>query len=250
MSTTPFHDQTVVITGGTSGIGRAAGIVFASRGAHVVLAGRDPESGATVVDEIAGLGGSARFVDTDVTSPHDRARLLAEAPDAGILVNSAGFRAPMLPAVDLTDADFDATFATNVKATYFLCALFGARMAQRGGGAIVNVSSINGTRNQPAFAAYNASKAAVDGITRAFAEELGPSGVRVNAVAPGPTWTPYTRSNFADVLDDFMATNPVPGPGEADEVADAIVFLAGDTARHVTGVILPVDGGRLAVLGS
>jgi NAD(P)-dependent dehydrogenase (short-subunit alcohol dehydrogenase family) len=245
-----FSDQTVVITGGTAGIGKAAGLAFARLGARVVLVGRDEDRGLSAVAELASIGASARFVDVDVTSSAGRSRLLEEVPDADVLVNNAGYRAPMLPAVDLEEGDFDRTFDANVKAAYFLSALFGRQMASRGRGAIVNVSSINAVRNQPAFAAYNASKAALDALTRAFAEELGPSGVRVNAVAPGPTWTPYTRENFADVLDDFMASNPVPGPGEAEEVADAIVFLAGDTARHVTGAVLPVDGGRLAILGS
>ena len=249
MSSNEFADRVIVITGGTSGIGRATARRFAERGADVVVAGRDSSAGAETVESIVRNGGRARFVETDLCSASARLELAATVPEADVLVNSAGFRAPVSPAMDLTESDFDMTFDVNVKAAYFLSAAFGQQMAARGRGAIVNVSSLNALRNQPAFAAYNASKAALDGLTRAFAEELGPAGVRVNSVAPGPTWTPYTRENFGDVLDAAMSTNPLPGPAEADQVAQVVVFLASEAASRITGTVLPVDGGRHAVLG-
>jgi NAD(P)-dependent dehydrogenase (short-subunit alcohol dehydrogenase family) len=241
--------STALVTGGTSGIGRATAIALAGLGAHVVLSGRDAGRGAEVVENIRAGGGKADFVAADLTdassarSLADRARELGGRVD--VLVNNAGIF-PTGPTAEITETDFDRVYAINVKVPFFLVAELAPEMAARGHGVIVNVSTMVATRGMAGMALYGSSKAAVELMTKAWAAEFGPSGVRVNAVSPGPTRTEGTAV-FGEGLDELAANGPAGRVASPAEIAAAIAFLAAEEASFVQGAILPVDGGRLAV---
>ena len=146
----------------------------------------------------------------------------------------------------MTEADFDAVFALNVKAPYFLVAELAPEMAKRGHGAIINVTTMVAEFGAAGMSLYGASKAALVLLTKSWAAEYGPQGVRVNAVSPGPTRTEGTAP-MGENLDQLAAAGPAGRPGSPQEIAEAIVFLATDRASFVHGAILPVDGGRIAV---
>lgn len=236
-----FDGKTVVVTGGTIGIGRAAVNAFAAAGARVIAVGRDSVRGADIVREASG---DVRFVAADLSKVGETRRLAETTGPVDVLVTSAGYHSPPGAAAETSEADFAQTLAVNVTAPFFLSAAYAPAMAERGSGAIVHVSSGNATRDQKGFAAYNVSKAALNAVVRAFANEWGPSGVRVNAVAPGPTRTPYAEQ-FGSAVDELMARTPLGRPGSVEQVSDAILFLASDRSSHTTGAVLPVDGGQL-----
>ncbi|SDT22829.1 SDR family NAD(P)-dependent oxidoreductase [Microlunatus soli] len=242
-----FQNQRVLVTGGSAGIGKAAATAFADEGADVIIVNRSHDSGTAAVAEITDRGGQAEFHSADLTSSEAISELVVATGPVDVLVTSAGYRPIPGPAADTSEDDLDATWAVNVKAPWLLSAAYGPMMAQRRSGAIVHVSSVSGTLDQEGFGAYNVSKAALNGLVRAFARELGPTGVRVNAVAPGPTYTPYTEQ-FGSALDELMRPYPLGHPATADQVAAAIIFLAGSTASHITGAVLPVDGGQGTVI--
>jgi NAD(P)-dependent dehydrogenase (short-subunit alcohol dehydrogenase family) len=170
---------TVLITGGTSGIGRATAHLFHERGATVIVTGRDQTRGRAVAAETGG-----RFIQADLTAPEDVRRLAVEAGEVDVLVNNAGYW-ELGPTADTTETGFDAMNAINVKAPFFLTAALAPPMAERGHGAIVNVSTMVAARGAAGMAAYGASKAALEALTRSWAAEYGPAGVRVNAVDGG-----------------------------------------------------------------
>jgi NAD(P)-dependent dehydrogenase (short-subunit alcohol dehydrogenase family) len=242
----PFHGKTVLITGGTSGVGRETAKAFAECGASVVITGRDEQRGADVVGEIESTGGSARFVRADLTSRDDVQRLVREAGPADVLVNDAGYW-ELGPTHETSESGFDAMFAVNVKGPFFLTAAYAPQMAAKGGGAIVNVSTMVAARGAAGMAAYGASKAALESLTQAWAAEYGPSGVRVNAVALGPTRTPVTAS-MGPLLDTLAAASPLGRAAEPAEIAEAIMYLAGEASSYITGAVVPVDGGRASTL--
>jgi NAD(P)-dependent dehydrogenase (short-subunit alcohol dehydrogenase family) len=238
-----------LVTGGTSGIGRAAAVALAGLGAHVVVSGRDEERGNQVVEEIREAGGQASFLAADLRDEAS-ARSLATRAEAlvghvDVLVNNAGVF-PFGPTEQTSEADFDSVFALNVKAPYFLVARLAPGMAKRGHGSIINVTTMVAEFGSAGMGLYGSSKAALVLLTKSWAAEYGPQGVRVNAVSPGPTRTEGTVP-MGDSLDQLAALGPAGRPGAPEEIADAITFLATDRASFVHGAVLPVDGGRIAV---
>ena len=247
---TDLKDRTALVTGSTSGIGKAAALALAARGAHVLVVGRNEERAEQVVAEIEGNGGRASFRLTTLGDLESARELVEWATEAGdghvdILVNNAGV-ALLGPSNAATEAEFDETFALNVKVPFFLVASLAPAMAERGWGSIVNVSTMVASFGQAGMAMYGASRAALELLTKAWAAEYGASGVRVNAVAPGPTRTPMTEGIGEDMANQIAALAPAGRIGEPEELAAAIVFLASDDGSYVHGVTLAVDGGRVA----
>jgi len=242
--------STALVTGATSGIGHATARSLAGRGAHVVVSGRHRERGEAVVAEIRAAGGKADFVETDLRDLAGVRALAARATELGgghvdILVNNAGIF-PFGPTETSTESDFDEVFAVNVKAPYFLVAALAPAMAARGQGAIVNVTTMVAEFGAPGMALYGSTKAALVLLTKSWAAEYGPSGVRVNAVSPGPTRTEGTAA-MGDALDQLAQAGPAGRPALPEEIAAAITYLVGDDSSFVHGAVLPVDGGRVAV---
>jgi NAD(P)-dependent dehydrogenase (short-subunit alcohol dehydrogenase family) len=241
--------STALVTGATSGIGKATALALASRGARVLVSGRDTERGQAVVAAIRSNGGNADFLKADLDdaeSTRNLARRALEiAGSVDILVNNAGVF-PFGPTADTPLDVFHDVYATNVRAPFILVAELAPKMAERGNGAIVNVSSMVGDFGVAGMALYGSSKAALNLLTKSWAAEFGPKGVRVNAVSPGPTRTEGTEG-MGDGLAQLAAMAPAGHPATPEEIADAIVYLVSDGASFVHGVVLPVDGGRAAV---
>lgn len=235
-----FEGRKALVTGSTSGIGREVALQLAAAGAEVIVAGRNPERGAATVAAIEDAGGKARFVAADMTDLDSVARLAEEAADVDILVNNAGVF-DFTPTAEQTVASFDAMFQVNVRALYFLTSAIAPRMAERGDGSVVNISTMASTIALPGSSVYSATKAAVNSLTRTWASEFGPSGVRVNSVSPGPT---LTESAPLDMVDALGATTLLKRHASTAEIAAAIVFLASPRATYITGATVPVDGGR------
>jgi NAD(P)-dependent dehydrogenase (short-subunit alcohol dehydrogenase family) len=241
-----FEGRTVLVTGSTSGIGRAAAEQFGNAGAHVIVTGRDEMRGREVVDAITSAGGEGHFIAADLSAP-DGARNLAQAAgDVDVLVNNAGIF-PFGASHEIPMEDVSAVLDFNVVAPFTLTAKLVPGMIERGGGAIVNVSTMVASFGLPGMSAYGASKAALELLTKAWAAEYGPVGVRVNAVSPGPTRTPGTAVMGEEGISQLAATLPLGRAADAREIANAIVYLASDQASFVNGAIVPVDGGRVAV---
>jgi NAD(P)-dependent dehydrogenase (short-subunit alcohol dehydrogenase family) len=241
--------RTALVTGGTSGIGRATADGLAALGAKVVVAGRDADRGAQAVRQIEEAGGTAFFVAADLRDEASARSLAARATEVAgpidILVNSAGIF-PFGPTEKMTEDQFDEVFAVNVKVPYFLVAELAPAMAARGHGAVVNVTTMVAEFGTAGMGLYGSSKAALVLLTKSWAAEFGPSGVRVNAVSPGPTRTEGT-AGMGDALDQLALGGPAGRPGTAEEIAAAIVFLTTGAASFIHGAILPADGGRIAV---
>ncbi len=247
MTTNP---STALITEGTSGIGRAAANKLAQLGIHVLVVGRNLQRGQTTVAEIRAAGGRADFISSDLrdaSSAREVARRAVELGDGhvDILINNAGVF-PFGPTHETTEEVFESVYSLNVKVPYFLVAELAPLMAKRGKGAIVNVSTMVADYGVSGMSLYGSSKAAVNLLTKAWAAEYGPHGVRVNAVSPGPTRTEGTEA-MGDALEQLAAQAPAGRPGTADEIAEAIVFLATDRAGFIHGAKLAVDGGRTAI---
>jgi NAD(P)-dependent dehydrogenase (short-subunit alcohol dehydrogenase family) len=237
-----LEGKVALVTGATSGIGRAAAVQLAAQGATVVVHGRDATRGAAVVAEIENAGGSARFVGADLSEPAEALRLAEEVGDVDILVNNAGF-AWFGPSAKLAVNTLQRLFAANVHAPYLLASILAPKMVTRGEGVIINVASRSGTVGQPDTAAYGATKAALASLARSWAAEYGPAGIRVNAVSPGPV---YTNAADREVFDVSAETTLLGRAAEPEEIADLIGFLASPRAAYITGTNIAVDGGRAA----
>ena len=241
--TLDLQDLKALVTGATSGIGRSIALQLARQGAEVIVHGRNAARGAETVDVITVEGGRARFVAADLADPDDLQRLVEDVGEVDVLVNNAGF-SWFGPTADLDVATFDALFASDVRAPYFLVAAFAPKMAANGKGSIINVSSMSGQIGLSGGAAYGATKAALSSMTRAWAAEFSPSGVRVNAVAPGPV---YTRPEARELFDTLGATTLLNRAANPEEIAEVVGFLASSRASYVTGAIIAADGGRTAI---
>src|SRR5881397_988036 len=206
-----LQGQKALVTGATSGIGRAVALQLARDGAEVIVHGRDAARGAETVDAITAAGGRARFVGADLSDPADLQRLVRAVGEIDILVNNAGFS---------------------------------PGMAARGKGSIINVSSMAGQIGLAGGAAYGATKAALASMTRAWAAEFSPSGVRVNAIAPGPV---YTGGAAPERIEALGATTLQHRAADPAEIAEVVAFLASPRASYVTGAIVAADGGRTAI---
>ena len=237
--------KTALVTGATSGIGRAVAERLAGDGAKAILSGRDARRGEQVVEAIRSNGGSARFVRADLAELQDVTGLAAESVDADILVNNAGVF-PFGPTSETGEETFDLAFDVNVKAPFFLTAAIAPQMLARGGGVIINVSTMVASFGLNGQAVYGASKAAIELLTKAWTDEYGPGGIRVNAVAPGPTRTPGTEPMGA-ALEQIAATLPARHSASAEQIASVVAFLASEEASFIYGAVVHADGGRVAV---
>jgi NAD(P)-dependent dehydrogenase (short-subunit alcohol dehydrogenase family) len=242
--------STALITGGTSGIGRAAAHKLAQLGTHVIVVGRNAERGEKTVEEIRAAGGEADFISSDLRDASSARQVARRAVELGnghvdILINNAGIF-PFGPTHEMKEELFDSVYSLNVKAPYFLVAELAPLMAKRGKGAIVNVSTMVADYGAAGMSLYGSSKAAINLLTKAWTAEYGPSGVRVNAVSPGPTRTEGTET-MGEGLEQLAAQAPARRPATAEEIAEAIVFLATDRASFIQGAKLAVDGGRTAI---
>src|SRR5438067_3649746 len=241
---------TALITGGTSGIGRAVANKLAQLGIHVIVVGRNAARGEQTVADIHAAGGEADFISSDLRDASSAREVARRAVELGngqvdILINNAGIY-PFGPTHEMTDDMFERVYALNVKVPYFLVAALAPVMAQQGKGAIVNLSTMAADYGAPGMSLYGSSKAAINLLTKVWAAEYGPSGVRVNAVSPGPTRTEGTDA-MGEGLEKLAAEAPAGRPAEPDEIAEGIVFLATDRARLSHGVKRAVDGGRTAI---
>jgi NAD(P)-dependent dehydrogenase (short-subunit alcohol dehydrogenase family) len=233
-----------LVTGATSGIGKAAAEELGRRGAEVIVHGRDIARGADVVETITKEGGKARFAAADLSDPAQLDDLVEQAGAVDILVNNAGISLPAGPTADVDVATFDRIFAANVRAPYFLVAALAPKMAARGSGSIINVGSQAGQIGMPGIAAYSATKGALASMTRSWAAEFSPAGVRVNDVAVGPVYTPIQPRETAEAVGAGTIMGRVAQP---DEIASVIAFLASPKASYITGAVIAADGGRTAI---
>ena len=235
-----LEGKVALVTGATSGIGKAAAIQLAAQGATVIVHGRDANRGAAVVAEIENRGGSARFVGADLGEPAEALRLADEVGDVDILVNNAGV--PWFgPSARLAANTLDQLFVANVQAPYLLVSVLAPKMVARGDGVIINLASRAGTVGQANTAAYGATKAALASFARSWAAEYGPAGIRVNAISPGPV---YTNAAEREVFDSLGETTVLGRAGQPQEIAEVIGFLASPRASYITGTNVAVDGGR------
>ncbi|WP_375488476.1 SDR family NAD(P)-dependent oxidoreductase [uncultured Jatrophihabitans sp.] len=232
----------MLVTGGTSGIGLAAARKFAAAGATVLVHGRDEVRGRNAVAAITEAGGTARFVAGDLSHAADVIQLAADAGPVDVLVNNAGIY--VFAATTDTSADsFDRHMAINARAPFLLTAALVPAMQKRGSGVVVNLTTVAVKHPAPGTAAYGASKAAMDSLTRSWAGEFGRDGVRVVGISPGPTRTGGT-ADFGPVLDGLGNATTLGRVASAEEIADVIVFAASPRAGYVSGTTLDVDGGR------
>ena len=238
-----LEGQTALVTGATSGLGRAIALRIARDGATVVVSGRNPERGAETVRAIEAEGGAARFVSADLEDPGAVSRMAADLGEVDVLVNNAGFSS-WGPTAGFDLAAFDGMFSSNVRAPFILVGAFAPGMVARGHGAIINIGSMAGTIGLTGGAAYGATKAAIASLTRAWAAEYSASGVRVNTVAAGPI---YTRPAARELFDALGATTAMKRASQPEEIAEVVAFLASPAASYVTGATIAADGGRTAI---
>lgn len=237
--------KTALITGGTAGIGRATATALAARGAHVTIHGRDQQRAAATLRHIRASGGVAHFQPADLSDPAQVVQLATSAGDVDILVNNAGIF-HFARTADTHQAMFDSHIEVNLRAPYLLVQALAPAMVVRGSGAIINISS--GAANSPGLGSgiYGATKAALESLTRVWAAEYGPAGVRVNAVAAGPTRTEGTAA-YGEAFESAGRAVALQRLASADEIARAIAFVASPDASYVNGAVLSVMGGQPAL---
>jgi NAD(P)-dependent dehydrogenase (short-subunit alcohol dehydrogenase family) len=244
--------QVVLITGALTGIGRATAVAFAKKGAKVVVSGRHDDKGQALVTELQALGAEAEFIRADVQKEEDVRALVDQAVAKfgrlDVAVNNAGFEGKLGAIQDATVENFRAVHDTNVVGVFLSMKHELRVMAGQGGGSIVNITSTYGHKAAAGAAAYVSSKFAVEGMTKSVALEQGNSGIRVNAVAPGPTDTPMLDrfTGTAEVNAALVAQVPLRRRGTPEELANAIVFISSPEASYIAGAVFEVDGGMSA----
>ena len=247
-----MSDQIVLITGALTGIGRAAAVAFAKEGASVVVSGRKDAEGKALEAELLALGAKTAFIRADVRDENEVRNLIdktvARFGRLDVAVNNAGTEGKPGPVTEQTAESYSATFDTNVLGTLLSMKHELRVMLPQGSGSIVNISSTYGHQGARGASIYAASKHAVEGMTKSAALEAAASGVRVNAVAPGPTETDMLNrfTGTAERKAALTAGVPLGRVGEPDEIAQAIVFVASNAASFMTGQIIGVDGGKAA----
>jgi NAD(P)-dependent dehydrogenase (short-subunit alcohol dehydrogenase family) len=242
--------KNVLITGAGSrgGIGAATAEAFARDGATVLITGRHRERGEEVVADILAAGGAARFILADLSDSADVDRLIEEAGDVDVLVNNAAsYRDSIGPSLDQDLAANAESWDVNIRAAFALTTGFARGMAVRGGGAVINISSMAGTRHMPHMSTYGAQKAAIDSYTRSWAAEWGAANIRVNGIAPGNVSSEnVTEFMGAERFQQMAESSPLGRLGTPAEIAEVIVFVASDRASFLTGQTILVDGGHRA----
>ncbi|MEA2849260.1 MAG: hypothetical protein QOG78_4541 [Rhodospirillaceae bacterium] len=247
-----MSERVVMITGALTGIGRAAAISFARAGNRIVVSGRKADAGQALASELRSIGAEAEFVQADVRREQDVRRLVDRAVERfghlDAAVNNAGTEGKLGPVTEQTAETYAATFDTNVLGTLLSLKHELRAMQGQGSGSIVNISSTMGERGAANMSLYTGSKHAVEGITKAAALEGAAFGVRVNAIAPGPTDTAMLDrlSGSPDKKAAFYASIPLKRGATPQEIADAIVFVASEKASFITGQIIRVNGGKTA----
>lgn len=245
-----LQGKTALVTGSTSNIGQAIAEAFAAEGAHVVVSGRHRERGLAVVGSIRAAGGRADFVAADLDGTAAVSGRLAEEATrvldgrVDILVNNAGIF-PGSTTVDTDEDTFDRVYAVNVKAPFFLTAAVAPAMARAGGGAVINLGSWVARLGIPVGTLYSSTKGAMETLTRGWAAEFGPQGVRVNAISPGVIAAPAVRDSGTHPAQVMMKGTPAGDIGAPEAIAHAAVWLASDEAAFVHGTVVDVDGGRV-----
>ncbi|MGI5970691.1 MAG: SDR family NAD(P)-dependent oxidoreductase [Oscillospiraceae bacterium] len=253
MPSLDFSGKSVIVTGSTTGIGRAIAMMFAKLGARVVVCNPIQAECDTVAEEIEAGGGRASAIKADISDAEDVENLVKKTVEAfggiDILINNAGIGGSVKPFVDTTHSDWDEVMAVNLRGTYMLSKLVARQMIEQGrGGRIVNISSIASLEGSGHHTAYGASKAGVNSLTRTMAYELGKYGITVNAICPGFVETEITRRLLEDPekREAIIKSNPMRKVGKPEDIASVAVFLASDCNSFLTGTQVVVDGGRSA----
>ncbi|MFO7569686.1 MAG: glucose 1-dehydrogenase [Smithellaceae bacterium] len=252
METKRYDQKVVLVTGGTSGIGRATALAFAREGAFVIIAARRENLGREVVREIEAEGGKAVFLKTDIRVPEEIDRLFHDISEGcgklDVAFNNAGLGSSTAPpAAKITEEEWDDILNTNLKGAWLCMKQEISMMLKQGGGVIVNTASILGMTGEYGLASYCASKHGIIGLTKTAALEYAHKNIRVNAVCPGPIRTAMLEApvvHFPKMMDMLLAKTPMRRIGEPEEIAGAVLWLGSDASSFMTGKELVVAGGQ------